>query len=300
LVPPGLDAELRQALEIADDPLSISYRAALCILRQYLGADWTDRYVRLRDPHDRFMLNEFDEASESRWIHQKRVVTMGDALFGLRSVEGFNHMVRRLRQREIRSCYFEALTAANFVDDGFHVAITQETGQLGSDFDFSVARNSQTIAVEVTAKKKGVLTSQTILNTLRQKRVQFPQDRPAILFVIIPDNWALGGSESEEIIVETTTRFLARDTRRINAVVYSWSCTMPAPDGGRLTAEVVRPFFNGDPRHPIGNVDFLTPNHIGDLHSLLAAFAIDASNVVRTVGETSIMPRFWDHYGAVE
>ena len=295
-VPPELDAEIKEFLSRPIERLEErSYGAAFRILRHYLGAPWVERKVLIRGDFDPFLLNEPDEESESRYTHQRRVITLADAIFGLRTSAGHDLMVRRLRERDVRPCYFEATTAAQFIDDGFSVAITNEVGVRGEDFDFSAMRGSQNIAVEVTAKEEGQLTVQTIRNTLNGKRAQLPKDRPGILVIVIPDEWTQNATVSEPVLTNATGQFLARDTRRINVVAYVWSRTILLPEG-RIIADAIRPYFNSNPRHPIADMGFLTPQN-GDLNWLHAAAAENPAALVETAGATSHMPRFWEHYG---
>jgi hypothetical protein len=242
-----------------------------------------------------FMLNGPDEERENRLTHQRRVITLADAIFGLRASVGHDSMVRRLRERDVKACYFEATTAAQFIDDGFSVAITNEVGVRGADFDFSAICGCQNIAVEVAARDDGQLSVQTIANTLKGKRSQFPKDRPGILVIVLPDEWAQNTAVAEQILTNTTRQFLARDTQRINAVAYVWSRTILLPQG-RVIADAIRPYFNPNPRHPIADMGFLTPQN-GDLNGLHIAAAENPADLVEAVGSTSHMRRFWQHYG---
>lgn len=304
MVPEALDRRLREVLDLDRSLEGKSYTAAARIIRFYLGDAWIEQRVSLRDPHDPFMLNEFDEESENRVTHRKRVADLGDAIFGLRNVEGFGAMVARLRQPVTRPRFFEAITAADLVDDGFVVRVTEEVGQRGLDFDFSASRGGQSLAVDVTAKDEGPLTAQTVLNTLQGKRTQFPVVRPGLLVVIIPDSWTLDANADaiQNLVFETTDRYFRgsarkRGTRRINAVKYVWSNTIRVPEKGRFIAEMSHVCVNPNPYHQIEDAIFLAPpTHLGDLRGLHQALAVDAESVVSAMDARSHMPRFWAYY----
>lgn len=291
-----LDQELKAFISgCGSDRLGQSYGAAFLILRYYLGAAWAEKYLKLRHDHDPFMLNEFDEASENRYTHMHRVLALGDAVYGLQIADGFSNILDRLARRSIRPCYFETTTAADFLDDGFAVSVVPEVNQRGFDFDFSITRDGQSIAVEVTAKNEGIINIDSLYNTLHSKRTQLPKDRPAILFVVIPEEWTQDGAVAEVAIGGAINRFWQTGSRRINVIVLKWTATLNLGEG-RLKAEVIRPYFNPNPYHQLSNVEFLQPP--ADLNGLREAAANREEELTRSLEDDPkmIMPRFWQAF----
>lgn len=213
------------------------------------------------------MLNTFDEepgGGFDRFAHMQRTVLLADALFRLQQAGGFAHLLQRFQNRATRPCYFEATVASAFLDLGYEVEIRQEIGVRGQDFDFQAARD-QVINVEVTAKD-GELSEKTIRNTLFGKRDQLPDDKPAVLYIVIPDEWAQDGTATDEAVGPAVKSFFDR-SRRINAVVFGWSISVAIGEGC-LFAEAFRPYFHPYPRHELRDCEFAAPRGLGDVQGL--------------------------------
>jgi hypothetical protein len=197
-----------------------------------------------------------------------RVVSLADALFSLRDVEGFDALLQRFRERPTKSCFIEAETAVLFVNAGFDVQICRESGVRGRDFDFIAGNTGEFINVEVTAKEPRALTATTIRNTLDDKRNQVPTTGPAILYIQIPSEWADDGAAIEAAIQDAVVPFF-RGSRRFNAVVFIWDALIQIGEGAAV-ALLTRTYVNPNPRHPIRDLSFLGPSMVPvDLHSFV-------------------------------
>jgi len=200
------------------------------------------------------MLNEFDEESDNRFTHMNRVVDLGNSLFELRNCINFNVLCERFRSRDTKPCFTEAQIAGSFANHGFKVEIVKETGVRGADFDFIAHGASLDMSIEVTAKELAPLTVATIKNTLTEKRSQVPADRAAILYIVIPEEWASDAQVAETTFSEALGNFYER-SRRFNAVVLVWEATLVLGEG-RISALTYRPYENPSPRHLIRDTWF--------------------------------------------
>ena len=105
------------------------------------------------------------------------------------------------------------------------------------------------MSVEVTVIAKGPMTVDTILKKLHGKRDQVPPDRPAVLYIHIPETWIQNRSLPFLILDAAIRRFFLR-SRRYNIVVFLWESVRIAPEGN--TAHMhVQPVYNNHPRFRI-------------------------------------------------
>lgn len=250
-----------------EDPEGCCYALAVRVVRFYLGDDWVSAHISLAQCSDPFMLNELDEGSENRWIHQHRVITLGDALFTLRGAANAGTLYERFVNRETRSCFLEALVAESFADERFAVEVVRESGVRGSDFDFIARRGDLRVNVEVTGATGDRLSERAVLNLLHGKRNQVPPTHPALLFIVVPEQWTVDGKHAEEAFGSATQTFFQR-SRRLNAVVVLWDASIPV-GASRAFALAQRTYIHPAPRHPIDDLAWLHPTHpVGDLATL--------------------------------
>jgi hypothetical protein len=271
-VPERLARELMEADQrFGADPSSAKYAMAFRIIRYFLGEAWAIEKVRLQKAPDPFLINDFNESSDSRFVHMDRVVRLADNLFLLFDSRNFGALVERFHERTTKQCCIEAEVAGFFVEDGFAVEIVKEIGVRGQDFDFIARKDLVRFNVEITARDPAPVSISAVRNSLHGKRDQVPNDNPAILYIITPEEWSANGSETELCIREAIKAFFAR-SRRFNSVVFVLDMMIPIGEG-RIVATAYRPYVHPQPRHPVADVSFLMPKHglgtLADLHDQL-------------------------------
>jgi hypothetical protein len=258
------------------------------------GRDWYERKIAFRDDHpDPWMMNGSDRwlkripsataPMSPRWwrnetgglwlktaktndvrriVYTHRVIRLANALWTILLgeakgvAEGFDVLRERLRRLNTESSFVEAEIASLLVFNDFGVRIMKETGVRGADFDFSVTRGGTTISVEVTSKRRGALTAQTIKNTLDSKRNQVPADRPAVLYMHVPREW-MRGRRAFNLFSRTISDFFLH-SRRFNAIVLVSEDVIPFLDGG-FPATVMQACYNNIARHPFTWMELFTP-----------------------------------------
>lgn len=256
------------------DRMAITYAKAVRILKYFLGNPWVESHVMLSKSPDDFMLNEFDETSENRFLHMDRVIRMADALFSLRNCVGFDALLQRFQDRDARSLFFEATTASSYTKEGYRVTIKRESGVRGKDFDLEVERGSIRSEVEITCKENSVgVSERTISNTLHAKRSQFSGGVPAILYIYLPELWGVS-SESEAAISNATEKFFRR-SRRICEVIFCWDVWVE--DGaGRIFMSCFRRMRNPKMRNALPD-DWAPEGRMVKADSDLVSFFVAAS-----------------------
>jgi hypothetical protein len=231
------------------------YAAAVVILRYFLGENFIARRVRLSETPDPFLLNEFDEQSDNRFIHVQRVCALADYLYTLKEVEGFDVLLERLSTRETRGSYFEARILHYFQQDNFEVAIKHESGVKRGDFDFTAFGGGDKLNVEVTSCTNDRFSVTNLRNVLNAKRKQLPHTAPAALYCILPVRWFESYSDLQFGLMDVTLSFF-RTTHRINYVCYVWD-PLEKLKTGVVLAEVSFPIVNPATRHRAPDLSFL-------------------------------------------
>lgn len=275
-VPDVLKEQLTQAAKrFGADHSAQLYAMAVRVIQHYLGKDWVEERVGLRDAFDDFMLNERNDASVNRITHMHRVITLGDSLFSLQEVPGFDALCERFKRPDTKAHYFEAYVAANLIENGVGVEVQKEKGKLKDDFEFVGSWGADKIAIEVTAKQDNAAFSQdAVRSTLKRKMRQLPKDMPCILYVVVPESWGPDTPEMDAQYVEPVADIF-RNYTRLNAVVWVWTSTADHGEG-RFEIEVARPFRSKECRHQIANLGFLDRGmraHVRDVRAQLLRHA---------------------------
>ena len=234
-----------------------------------LGEEWHNRCVALNNKPDPWMLNgnlawltahPVADPDMRRLNYEQRVIRLSDALFTLvGKVAGFERLRQRfLARNNTRASFAEAEIASLLVHNGCSVQIIGETGVRGQDFDLLVTVQGVSISVEVTSIQSGILSVRAIFNKLNDKRDQVPKNRPAVLYILVPESWMKNYQAAFLAFTEAITRFV-RTSRRINIFVLVWESMKEAPGGGTLHRSL-QPVFSKRPRWSIPDRAFLTLN----------------------------------------
>jgi hypothetical protein len=231
------------------------------LLRGIFGEDWARKRLILNDKPDPWMLNGNDAWLAThpvappdlrRVTYSSRVVRLANALFTIiGKVDGFERLRERfLTRNDTRSSFLEAEIASLLVHNGCSVSVIGESGVRGQDFDLLATVMGTQVSVEVSAIAGGRLSINTVLNKLNGKRDQVPPDRPAVLYVRLPDTWMPPNSERGFLVLDAAVRRFMVKSKRINAIVFIGERVTPVDGGGGLH-QWLAPVYNNYPRHLI-------------------------------------------------
>jgi hypothetical protein len=243
-----------------DDEAIIAQGVGEAFLLLVFGIDWFTKHIQPSATPDPWMLNPNNSWLASHrarlpegWplIHGTRITRLGDALFTVipKLQEGEELRQRFLKRNDTRASFIETEVASLLIYNGCSVRVVGESGARGQDFDLAATVRGVSVTVEVTAITKGPMTINTVLNKLHGKRDQVPADRPAVLYIHIPENWMRNRSLAF-LILDTAIRRFFRKSRRYNTVVFLWEWVRIAPDGNKAHMSV-QPVYNNHPRFRI-------------------------------------------------
>jgi hypothetical protein len=248
-----------------------AHAMAARLLTLFFGYDWYQHKIAFRDDPDEWMHNQKGDTSTNRILYDRRVTQLGDCIFTLLKgqFKGGDTLRNRFLTRPTKPCYIETEIASLLTYNGLKVEIIGESGTRGEDFDLAATKDGVTVSVEITAKEPGPLTVQTLINTLKSKRTQVPDDRPAVLYIRVPAEWHPSLPENHAIFNAAFNDF-CRGSRRINTIVLVWEEVLGFM-GGAFTSMTMLACHNNNPRHPHPNVDlFFLPKAAHDGQVLLA------------------------------
>jgi hypothetical protein len=158
-----------------------------------------------------------------------RLIWLGASLFSVRNDAIMPELCRRLKEREMRSTFFE-ISAASFCKElGYYVAPSQGKPKLGLDFDFLIkgTRTEPHINVEVTELQASSFDVRRMVNSLNNKRKQLPKNEPSILICYLPHTWTDNAASFDAGLDEVADRFF-RGSKRVNALCFSVEIFIPA------------------------------------------------------------------------
>jgi hypothetical protein len=217
--------------------------------------------------------NQEDEHGNVWYGHPLRIILIGETLFLLRNCSGFSEICYRLKERDIRASYYEMLAAKVFARAGFDIEMRPEkmpglARKLGEEFDFTATRGRESIAVEVTALQQKEFYAKTAINALSHKRRQLPNDRPTVIFCVIPPEWEKLGFSLNDWTADVANEFFLQGSRRVNRLVFYLERHIDGPESRGGFVIVSRPYDCPNPYFAY-NFDYIfdvTDSRLGQLH----------------------------------
>jgi hypothetical protein len=261
----------RLASAVRDIACAQERRLRYLFAANFVAAEYLGKNFASPEP-DPFLDVREDEAGNIWYGYTVRVTMIGETLFLLRNCTGFPELCRRMKQRDLRSAYYEALAARLFFEEGFDIVARSDTRGRGRDFDFSAARGSDAINVEVTALTKPAFSSRTLTNALEKKRKQLEAEMPSVIFCAHPEGW-FSHHDLDFALTYHAAKFFVR-TGRVNAIVFTGERHIEVPgrpEGGLLITKTVWP-------HP-------SPRHFVDLGFLFRGYTSRAARMAVRTGQ---------------
>jgi len=204
--------------EVRTDPWARSYTLSLSVVKYFLGQEWIDEH--LQPIHGRGGFLQVDLDSTDREIQYFRAVDLGELLFNLQNIEGFDACVARLKAGDVEPTLAELDVARMLYINDHRFWFVERQNKAGSDFDFRLIFPGGLVAC-IEAKcnlETADFNTTTIKNALQKARTQLPPNEPGIIFVKLPSQWITAPAFARQS-VETANEFL-RGTERIVSVKY--------------------------------------------------------------------------------
>jgi len=195
------------------------YSAALLVLNTLLGEEWFGHHI-LRETEGVFLRPNADHPIDS-YKHGARVIALAETLFNLREVEGFEARLEQIRRGDVEASLGELQGACLLYRSGIPFRFVQETGLKGSDYDVEAVVGGVHVPCEMKVKLESTSPSKsTVEQSINVARSQLPSDKPSLVFLRVPDNWA--NSPATRTAIEGGIAKALRDTGRVSAVIVHW------------------------------------------------------------------------------
>jgi hypothetical protein len=205
-------------LEVRADPWRRSYSLGLSVVKYFLGEEWIEQHLQPMDGAPGFL--QPDLTADDREIQYFRTIDLGELLFNLQNIEGFDGCVARLKSGDIEPTLAELDVARMLYINDQRFWFVERQGKVGSDFDFRVIFPGGIVAC-IEAKcnmETEEFNPITIRNALQKARTQLPENEPGIIFVKLPSQWVTA-LEFAHQTTEIANAFL-RGTGRVVSVKY--------------------------------------------------------------------------------
>lgn len=194
------------------------------IITETLGYEWLERNISIDSPRAAPFNQELDEDTCALDYHLS-CVRLGHMLFLLRNSPGINHLLEDAATRDFEPVFFELYAASLLVSNGYPISFVRPTGLKGQDYDLQAKIDDQLIAIEVKARRGGLIENTTMLrNTLRKAKKQLPAEMPSIICIALSQEYRdlNSGQHSRKEIENAIADFL-RGTQQINGVLAFWN-----------------------------------------------------------------------------
>jgi hypothetical protein len=218
------------AAAVRADRSYCTFLLSVAILRHFLGAEWSDRHLT---PNGQPGFLRQDQAEKTRSESQAWLVTdLADCLFNLQHIVGFDECITKMRDGDLEATYAELDFGRMLYSNHINFRFVRAMGKKGADYDVEIIMDDGAVVCG-DAKCKIETTefsADTVLNSLKKARSQFPKDRPSVIFVKVPKQWGLTDGIAERLI-DVAFQFM-RGTARIVSVKYY--CSMIEWRGGEI------------------------------------------------------------------
>ncbi len=232
------------------------------ILCSVLGFPWVNQHTLDPATAPVFMRAGATNAADA-FKHQDRLLALGELIFNLHRLDGFDSRIALFRAGDVESLLAEFEAAKLLIRAGFPLRFVVPTGLTTADYDMEVVLPSGAVAAcEAECKlEETALSRNTIRSTLDHARRQLPRDRPAIVVARIPEAWI--HQPPVQATVEGAIEQIFRQSRRLGSVLLHWE-QWTVVNGNLATRAIVsRQYLNPNATHSLET--------LGDVSGSLAA-----------------------------
>jgi hypothetical protein len=201
------------------------------IVVHFLGFDWYDRQASLNSPSTSFLHPHFDGDGKAR-VWSMHFLNLAEMLFNLQSVENFSTVLPRLKDNQIESTLCELQIGMLLKQEGLVFRYIDQT-----DVDEKVPDVELTLwdgasargEIKCKYEDEADLSEEAFAGALNKARRKFKSDESGLIFVKVPQAWAVQTLDmSVKLPPEAsraTARFLRNNSRIAKIVYYDFHLT---------------------------------------------------------------------------
>lgn len=194
------------------------------IIAETLGDDWLEKNISINSRRVAPFNQELDEEACFLDYHLN-CVRLGHMLFLLKDSPGFDNLLADAATRDFEPVFFEMYAASLLVKNGYPVRFVCPTGVRGEDYDLQAEIDGKLVAIEVKARRGGMIENTTTLrNTLRKAKKQLPADTASIICIALSTEYKDSDSRKHaKGEIENAIADFLRGTKQINGVLAFWN-----------------------------------------------------------------------------
>lgn len=181
----------RQALDLGkDDPQLMALGMSGALLSDLFGREWMSTRLLTRKNLSFLMTDSPSELDELKL--QNRILTLAEGLYNLKEIEGLQNVLERLKNEpKVDSVIAEIESGRFLFHRGLFFKYVTRSLRKRADFDIHIIKGAIEIFCETKCKIETTAFSETSFgNSLHRAKQQLPLNRPAIILIKIPYNWA--------------------------------------------------------------------------------------------------------------
>jgi hypothetical protein len=257
---------------------------AMSIIKFYLGLKWVERHL---DPEAKNpFLRVGTPSGRVTELQAYAVVELGELLFNLQEVHGFENFIKEMRPETPEPRLAELRVARMLYVNNAAFRFVERAGKRGRDYDLEILMPfGATVCADTKCKlRTAKLNGNTIRNTLKKHLDQLPADMPGMYFVSFPQTW-LENPDYHRVTTVAATDFF-KTTKRVVSVIFH--------------CEAVR-YINGWLGHGQHYTEVMNPNHRFDRSAnwrLLEGYGITRGEIRQWVRFRDISPEgYREGYG---
>jgi len=188
------------------------------VVKHFLGIEWLEKNVYPHPTKGGILRLDADKM-ENAQAQAFRVIDLAELLINLQNIEGFDQLIYRMKTHDPESYLAELRVGRILYINDAHFRFITPGGKKGDDYDLEIIYpDGMIVCAETKCKIEGTeISAATIKNALGEARGQLPQDKPGVIFVMVPQRWLEEGAE--RLLVETAIAFL-KGTGRVASVKY--------------------------------------------------------------------------------
>jgi len=204
-----------------NSPTDGGFMISTLVIRHFFGIEWLEKHIYPHATRGGFMRLDANDMERSR-LQAFRVIDLSELLMNLQNIEGFAELIERMKTHDPEP-YMAELRVGRilYINDANFRFIPPAGKERGSDYDLEIIYPDGTIVCgETKCKIEGTAASAaTIENALKHARKQLPDDRPGMIFVMVPQQWLEKGAE--RLMIETAIKFFKGTSRVVSIKFYT-------------------------------------------------------------------------------
>lgn len=207
--------------EIQDSPDKPTSLISMGVVKHFMGESWINDYLRDGKRDDFFRVVFEDEKSHDPYVQSFRITDLAELFFNLQNIEGFDSCISKM-QNDIAQPTYAELDIGRMIycnDWPFKFIVPQQKKRLDYDYEITL-QDGLVICADAKCKLESTqLSEETIVDSLDHAKGQFPEDRPAIVIVKIPQQW-MENENHAAVVLSATNKFFPTCDYIVSVVYY--------------------------------------------------------------------------------